>query len=98
MDVELMEDMVVLVVRCYRRRCGDGSGDDESKHAAHVCTDDISAALSNSARHQSSRTAYIAYARELLRLRQLGACCTPQTCFCCGFEMCEGFGALRCLL
>ena len=96
-DVELMEDMVVLVVRCYRRRCGDESGDDESKHSAHVCTDNISTAFSNSARHQSSRALPASRTQEsLLRLRQLEACCTPQKCFCCGFEMCEGQALVRC--
>ena len=61
-DLELMKDM--MVVRCC-------FGTDEWKYAVRVCAPYISMILSNRARHQSFRTAYIACAGELLRLRQL---------------------------
>ena len=46
------------------------SGNSDCEPSIHICTRDISTAPINCVRHQSSRTAYIPYAEELLRLRQ----------------------------
>lgn len=52
--------------------------------------------LSNCARHQSSRTAYIAYAGELLRLRQHAVLQYAAEVLMLRFEVCEGQALVSC--